>query len=260
VKKLLFAVYGMGCYVIFLAAVFWGIAFTGGFVPETFPAATIPPLPALLVDLALLSLFGLQHSVMARASFKRRWTRIVPQPIERSTYVLLASLALLLLFWQWQPLPGVVWSVANPTGVALIRALFGLGWLLALVSTFLIDHFALGGLRQVWEQLRGGPTAPAPFRTPSLYRVVRHPMMLGLLIAFWATPHMTAGRLIFALGMTAYILVGVSYEERDLLRAFGAAYRAYRAQVPMLIPVPRLGMGPGRGSQESGAGAAAQER
>jgi len=238
-NKRLFVVYGVICYLVFLIAFLWGVAFTGDLTPSALRAGAMPPFQALIVDLGLISLFGMQHSIMARAGFKRWWLRSVPEPIERSTYVLLASLALLLLFWQWRPLPGVVWHVEQPLGHQLLWSLFWLGWLLVVVSTFAIDHFDLMGLRQLYTHLHGTRPSPPAFKTSALYGVVRHPLMLGFLIAFWATPRMTLGHLLFALGMTAYILIGLRYEERDLLRTFGTAYQAYQRRVPMLIPLPR---------------------
>ena len=235
-QRLCYRVYSLLCYLVFVLASLWGIAFSGGFTPQTQWAGGRAFVPALLLDVALLSLFGLQHSVMARAGFKRWWTRIVPRPIERSTYVLLASLTLLLVFGQWRPLPGVVWAVEHPAGQALLWSVFGLGWLLVVVSTFVFDHFALTGLRQAWSDGRRRPSPPTPFRTPALYRLVRHPMMLGFLLAFWAPPRMSSGQLLFAVGMSAYVLIGLRYEERDLVRDFGARYRRYQQRVPMLIP------------------------
>ena len=247
-KRTLFALYSAFCYIVFLAAFPWSIAFVSDFAPPQLRAGALPLPQALLIDLGLLTLFGVQHSVMARASFKRWWTRIVPRPIERSTYVLLSSLAMLLLFWQWRPLPGALWNIEQPLGQWLLWGLCGLGWLLVLASTFLIDHLDLTGLRQVYLHLRGRTPGRPAFRTPALYRLVRHPLMLGFLIAFWATPRMTYGHLLFALGMTIYILIGLSYEERDLLRTFGAAYQAYRRRVPMIIPYIRNAPGNDRGS------------
>lgn len=235
-RTLSYILYSLLCYLVFQAAVVWGIAFTGGFVPATLQAAPIPIVPALLINLALLGLFGVQHSVMARAGFKRWWTRLVPAPVERSTYVLLASLSLMLLFWQWRPLPGTIWAVEHPAGRPLLWGLFGLGWALVAISTLLIDYFALVGLRQIWNYGRASEPKATLFLTPSLYRLVRHPMMLGFLVAFWATPRMSSAHLLFAIGMTVYILIGVRFEERDLLRVFGATYRAYQGRVPMLIP------------------------
>jgi protein-S-isoprenylcysteine O-methyltransferase Ste14 len=237
-SKIFFVVYGIVCYLISLATMLWAVAFVGDLVPPALRASAMPLPQALLIDLGLISLFGAQHSVMARAGFKRWWMRIVPQPIERSTYVVLASLALLLLFWQWRPLPGVVWHVEQPLVRWLFWSICGLGWLLVVASTRMIDEPALMGLRQVYAHLRGQSLPPPVFKMHALYRVVRHPLMLGFLIAFWATPHMTLDHGLFALSMTAYILIGLRYEERDLVRAFGSIYQAYRQRVPMLLPVP----------------------
>jgi methanethiol S-methyltransferase len=232
--------YGGLIYLVFLPTFLYAIAFVGNLpVPKTIdsgepgPAAT-----ALLVNTLLLGLFAIQHSVMARPAFKRWWTRLVPEPVERTTYVLFTSLALLLLYGQWQPMPAVVWSVTSPAGAALLHAIFWVGWALVLISTFLINHFELFGLRQVYAGLRGR-TLPAPlFRTPSLYKQVRHPIYLGFLLAFWATPTMSVGHLLFAAATTGYILIGIQLEERDLIALFGDQYRRYREQVSMLIPLP----------------------
>ncbi|HEY1378706.1 MAG TPA: isoprenylcysteine carboxylmethyltransferase family protein [Gemmataceae bacterium] len=235
--KALSLTYGMVSYLIFLGTVLYAIGFVGNLVGpksiDTGPAASVAE--AMTIDLVLLGLFAVQHSVMARPGFKRWWTRIVPPHVERSTYVLASSVALILLFWQWRPLPAVVWAVERPVADA-VWVLFGVGWLVVLISTFLIDHFDLFGLRQVSLYAKGQPYTPPPFRTTGLYRVVRHPIMLGFLIAFWATPTMTWGHLLFAGMTTAYILVGVNLEERDLRAAFGIAYEDYRRQVGMVVP------------------------
>jgi protein-S-isoprenylcysteine O-methyltransferase Ste14 len=233
--------YGVGCYGVFFLTFLYAIAFVGGFsVPRTVDAGG-PENPAgiaLVVNAALLGVFGLQHSIMARQGFKRWWTRLVPAPVERSTYVLFSSLALILLFWQWRPIPAPVWDVQAPSGRDLLWALFALGWLLVLLSTFLISHFDLFGLRQVWQYLRGRRPMPVGFGEPFLYRLVRHPLYVGFIVAFWAIPTMTAGHLEFALVATGYILVGVRFEERDLKRLH-PEYAEYSRRVPMLVP--RLG-------------------
>jgi protein-S-isoprenylcysteine O-methyltransferase Ste14 len=236
----LFFLYGVGAYLTFLVTFLYAIAFVGGFiVPTRLDGQAQTSLPvALAIDAALLTVFALQHSVMARRWFKERWTQIVPWTIERSTYVLCASLALLLLFWQWRPLGIVVWSIEHPAARALLWTLFAAGWVTVLAVTCLINHFDLFGLRQVWLPLIGRPYTRVSFRTPLPYRYVRHPLYLGFLLAFWMTPTMTLAHLVFALATTGYILVAIQLEERDLVHEHGAAYAAYRRAVPMLVPRP----------------------
>jgi protein-S-isoprenylcysteine O-methyltransferase Ste14 len=232
--------YGAACYVAFLVAFLYAVGFIGGFmVPTSLDSPPAGPFGlALLVDLGLLALFAVQHSVMARPAFKRLLTRVVPEPIERSTYVLASSLALFLLFREWRPLGGMVWSIDSPAGRLTMQVLFGAGLLLVLVATFLINHFDLFGLRQVWLHLKGRAYRRLPFKTPGPYRLVRHPLYVGWLLTFWATPVMTMAHLVFAVMTTAYILVGIRLEERDLA-VVHPEYADYRRRVPMLVPFGR---------------------
>ena len=240
-KRYLTVCYGAASYVAFLVAFLYAIAFVGDIaVPRSVDHGIASPIgPALVINVALLGLFAVQHSVMARPGFKRWWTRFVPRPIERSTYVLLASSVLLLLYWQWRTMPALIWDVRQPIGRLTLWALFWLGWATVLMSTFLINHFDLFGLRQVYLAWRGKPYTDLAFRTHLLYRLVRHPLMLGFIVAFWAAPTMTAGHLLFATGTTGYILIALQLEERDLVAALGNQYRDYRRHVPMLVPLPR---------------------
>jgi methanethiol S-methyltransferase len=237
-RKFVALIYGLVSYVLFAISLLYAVGFVGGFVvPKTINSGDVAPLPEAIVNnLRLLSLFAIQHSVMARNSFKAWWTRYVPASVERSTYVLFASLTLDLLFWQWQAIPIVIWRIEQPQMAILISSLSLGGWLIVLTSTFLINHFELFGLRQVVDNL-SGTASPAPrFRTPLFYSFVRHPIYLGFLIAFWATPNMTAGHLLFAGVTTIYVLIGIMLEERDLTAMFGDDYRRYRDRVPMLLP------------------------
>ncbi len=237
-KRLAAFTYGVVCYGVFLATFLYAIAFLGNFgIERSMDApASGPAVLAVLINLGLLVVFALQHSVMARQGFKRVWTGIVPKPVERSTYVLFSSLALILLFWLWQPMGGVVWEIENPTGQALVYGIYACGWGLLLLSTFLIDHFDLFGLRQVTLYLLGREYENPRFKTPWLYKVVRHPIYVAWIIIFWATPIMTVAHLLFAAVTTGYILVAIQLEERDLVSFHGAAYERYRQAVPALVP------------------------
>ena len=257
-KRSLFFVYGLAAYLVFLATFLYAIAFVGGFaVPTRLDGPLQTTLPAALaIDCLLLTVFAVQHSVMARRWFKERWTQIVPWAIERSTYVLCASLALLLLFWQWRPIGVQIWSVENATARVALWALFAVGWATVLLVTCLINHFDLFGLRQVWLPLIGRPYTKITFRTPLPYRYVRHPLYFGFLLAFWMTPSMTLAHLVFALATTAYVVLAIQFEERDLVREHGAAYQDYRRDVPMLIPTGRRARRVGASGRKAGAAAA----
>jgi protein-S-isoprenylcysteine O-methyltransferase Ste14 len=237
----MFFVYGLAAYLTFLGTFLYAVAFVGGFaVPTRLDGPLQTSLAqALAIDAALLTLFAVQHSVMARRWFKERWTQIVPWTIERSTFVLCASLALILLFAQWRPIGITIWSVEEPAARVVLWTLFAAGWITVLIVTFLINHFDLFGLRQVWLPLVGRPYTRVSFRTPLPYRYVRHPLYLGFLFAFWMTPTMTLAHLVFAMTTTAYIIVAIQFEERDLVSEHGATYEAYRRRVPMLLPTGR---------------------
>ncbi|MDX1722441.1 MAG: isoprenylcysteine carboxylmethyltransferase family protein [Pseudomonas sp.] len=237
-KRFAIFLYGVGSYAVFFATFLYAIAFVGNFpvVPRSIDG--IPEMAfgnALVINMLLLAVFAIQHSVMARPAFKSWWTRFIPQEAERSTYVLLSSLALIALFYFWQPMGGVIWQVENRSGQLPLLAGFGFGWALVLYSTFLINHFDLFGLRQVWLQLLGKPYTALPFKTPAAYKLVRHPLYLGWFFVFWCTPQMTAAHLLFAVLTSVYILIGIYLEERDLLKVH-PEYAAYRQRVPMLLP------------------------
>ncbi|WP_297699006.1 methanethiol S-methyltransferase [Mycobacterium sp.] len=240
-KRFLIVGYGVAAYLLFLAAFLYLVAFLGNFwVPRTVDHGLSAPIgQAVLVNIVLLAVFAVQHSIMARPSFKAWWTRLVPASIERSTYVMLSNVVLVLLYWQWRTMPAVVWDVRLPAGRLVLWTLFWLGWAIALAATFMVSHFDLFGLRQVFLAWRGKPYTHIGFHARMLYRVVRHPLMLGFVIVFWAVPTMTAGHLLFSVAMTGYILVATHLEEHDLVEALGEQYRDYRRRVPMLLPLGR---------------------
>jgi protein-S-isoprenylcysteine O-methyltransferase Ste14 len=236
--RLIAFVYGLASYVFFSVTFLYAIGFISGLVvPTTIDVgAVVPVTEAIIVNLLLMSIFAVQHSVMARKQFKQWWTQFVPKSVERSTYVLFSTLALALLLWQWRPIPAVVWHIDNPQIAMAVIGLSFAGWLILLTSTFLINHFELFGLHQVANNLTGRAMPTPRFRTPLYYKFVRHPLYLGFIIAFWSAPTMTVGHLLFAAVTTAYIVVGALLEERDLVDLFGDDYRRYRQQVSMLVP------------------------
>jgi protein-S-isoprenylcysteine O-methyltransferase Ste14 len=241
--RIMTLLYGAIVYLFFLVTFLYTIGFVEG-IPGIKAIDTGPTdgvWTSLTVDVLLLGVFAVQHSVMARRGFKRWWTGFIPPAVERSTYVLAASLAVALLLWQWRPIPSIVWAVDNPSGRILLYLISALGWVTLLTSTFLINHFELFGLQQVFNYWRGARVEPAAFKTPALYKYVRHPLYLGFILAFWATPRMTQGHLLFAAATTAYIFVGIFFEERDLIAHFGDEYRRYRRRVPMILPFRRQG-------------------
>jgi len=238
----MFAVlYGVASYGVFFFTILYAIGFVANLVvPKSIDIGGSggPLVESLAINVALLGLFAVQHSVMAREGFKRAWTKLVPKSVERSTYVLFASLVLLLLFWQWRPIPTPVWTTTDPTTVAILNIVSWFGWVLLFASTFMISHFELFGLTQVFARMMGRELPKPRFHTPMLYKHVRHPLYLGFLLAFWSTPTMTVGHLVFAVACTGYILIAIQFEERDLVRTFGDEYRRYKAQVGMLVPLP----------------------
>jgi len=244
--RFLVLLYGVVCYLAFFATILYMIGFVGDLVvPKSVSSGAAGPVgQAIVINIALLLLFGIQHSVMARRSFKAWFTRVIPHGAERSTYVLASSLALIILFAFWQPLPGTLWQVEAGAGAAILWGIFAAGWVLVFLASFMINHFELFGLQQAFQYFRGKPAVQIPFKMPFLYRYVRHPLQLGFLLALWSTPNMTVSHLMFSVGLTVYILVGLAYEERDLLSFHGDKYRIYRQSVPKLIPFTKRGAQP----------------
>lgn len=242
-KKITVFIYGIACYVLFFLTFLYAIGFIGNFlVPKSIDLGIEAPLvQAILINLVLLSIFAIQHSVMARPAFKEMWTKIVPEPAERSTYVLLSSLALILLFYFWQPLSSVIWNVESEAGQVILYGGFAFGWSLVLYATFLINHFDLFGLRQVYLFLKGEEYVPLPFNTPGPYKLIRHPLYLGWFFAFWCIPAMTLGHLMFSIVTTIYILLAIQFEEKDLQVSLGQRYKDYRRLIPMIIPFTKSG-------------------
>jgi protein-S-isoprenylcysteine O-methyltransferase Ste14 len=242
-SRILAFAYGVVAYVIFFVTFLYAIAFVENLlVPKTIDTGPITSITtAVVIDLIVLGVFAVQHSLMARPFFKRWWTKVVPEAIERSTYVLFSSLALILLYWAWQPITAPVWTVSNPAGAAALLAISLLGWGIVLLSTFLISHFELFGLQQVWLNLRKQHASSPSFRTPLFYMFVRHPIYLGFTLAFWATPNMSVGHLLFAVATTAYMVIAIQFEEHDLVTTFGDVYVSYQRRVSMLIPWPPRG-------------------
>ncbi len=241
-NRILAFIYGVVCYLIALIAFIYSMGFIGNLIlPKTLDSNLDSSLiKGLLIDILLIGLFGIQHSLMARQSFKKWWTKIIPEPIERSTYVLMSGLTLLLLFWQWHSLGGIIWNIQNPIIYNIIYGIFALGWLIVFLSTLMINHFDLFGLRQVYLYWRGQEYENLGFRTPGFYKYSRHPIMFGFVIVFWAAPLMTISHLVFAMGTTIYVLVGIKLEEVDMISFYGNLYQEYRQQVSMLIPLPRI--------------------